>query len=497
MTRTLRSTWLDLALAALVTIAEVAMITPWLFLIAGMSGHPSSAVPSPLGLAFVDFVSYWAARYFLRGGWDVAAARGMSLGTWIILMLVWFGVASGDYFSAPWRLVSQLTRADTALIVMLIAGGIAWWRAIALASEPNPFIPEYARRLIWRGVLIAGTAVVLSLLVGGQTESRVSDAAVFAFPLFLIASLLTAGAAQAKAARAAIKSGADPVRVGLGTASGITLVVIVLAVAAAGLAGRHFWAQLASPLHALQRGLEYAIYGILLAFSYVVFTLLTPVFWLLRLTMGKNAPKQPQAQQQSDQLKQFGQNAHSSLPPFVTTTLEIIAIVAIVAIVAFVFWLILRTLRRYWADRAEEGVDEIHESLWSTDLARNQLRAFLSGLGVRDTRQGRQHPFDLDADPVDVRNAYRHLLVLAEQEGHGRKLYESASDYLTRMRAIWSRAGDPLDDLTLRYLSARYAEESSQQDIDSARRDWRQIRQESQARAAVQSPPNGRVFHRR
>lgn len=473
MTRSLHSNWLDLALSLLVTVAEAAMVAPWLYLIAGLSGHVSSPVPSPLGLVFIGFVSYWGTRYYLHGGWDLSAARALSLVTWLILMIVWYGVSSGQYFSAPWHFLDQLFRLNGGLIVMLIVGGVAWWRAISIGSEPNPFTPEFTRRLIWRGVFVGGSAVVVSVVAGGPTATRVSDSAAFALPLLIIASLLAAGAAQAAAARAQVRSGADPVRVGLGTAGGLTLAVIVLAVAITGLAGRQFWSQLARPLHAVQRGLELTLYGVLLAFSYLLFLLLTPVFWLLHLLIGKQAPKPPQAQQQAGQLKQVAQSAHAVLPPFVTTLLEILMVAFVVALV---FWLILRSLRRYRAAQEEPGVEEIHESVWSSDLALNQLRSWLHGLGSRPAGLHRQHTFDLDVEPVDVRDAFRHLLALGDREGQARRTNESANDYVERLRVAWAGAGEPLDDLTVRYLAARYAEQSSERDTEQARQDWRRIR---------------------
>ncbi len=473
MIRALRSNWLDLTISLLVAIAETALVAPWLHLLAGINGHPNAAIPSPFGLVFVGLASYWGARYFLTGGWDLSAARALSLGSWLVLMIIWFGFSSGHSISAPWHFLDRLVRLDPALLVMVIVGAVAWWRAISIASEPTPFTPEFARRLIWRGVLASGVALIVSWAVGGETSTRVSDSAVFAFPLLLVSSLLAAGAAQARTARDQIKSGADPVRVGLGTASGLTLGMILLAVAVAGLAGKHFWSQVAEPLRIIQRGIEAALYGVLLGVSYVLFLLLTPFFWLARLLVGKRTPPQPQPQGQAASVKDVVQSAHSILPHFVTVILEL---AVLVVVIGFVLWLILRSLRRFRAGQEESGVDEIHESVWSSDLAMNQLRSLLQGLGLRRGGARRHQVVDLDAEPVDVRDAYRHLLALGDREGQSRQASESASDYLDRLRTAWTSAGEPLDDLTLRYLAARYAEQSSDEDVSRARQDWRVLR---------------------
>jgi hypothetical protein len=310
-------------------------------------------------------------------------------------------------------------------------------------------------------------------MAGGATQTSVSDSAVFAFPLLLVASLLAAAAAQAKTARAAIRSGADPARVGLGTASGLTLGMILIAVGVAGLAGRHFWSQVTRPLRIIQSGVELLLYGVLVGISYVIFVILTPIFWLLHKLVGKTPPQPPQPQAQVNNAQQAVQDAHGAVPSYITTAIEI---ALVVAAVAFVLWLVLRSLKRFRASQEESGVEEIHESVWSTDLALQQLRSFLGGLGLH-RGQRTQRPFDIDAEPVDVRDAYRHLLVLGDRQGQTRQPNESASDYLDRLRVAWATSGEPLDDLTLRYLAARYAEQTSAEDLAHARRDWRQLRE--------------------
>jgi hypothetical protein len=473
MTRTLRSNWLDLVLAALVAIAEGAMVAPWLHLISGTLHHGASNVPSPIALTLVGLILYWCARYFLTGGWDISAARGLSLASWLVLMVVWYCVASGHLLSAPWHFLDRLVSADTSLIFLLIAGGVAWWRSLMLASDQAAFTPEFARRLIWRAVFVAGAALVIALLVGGDIGHAVSDSAILAFPLLLLASLLAAGAAQAKAARAAIHSGADPARVGLSTVSGITFGLILVAVGVAGLAGRHFWSQLAEPLRWLQSGFETALYVILVGIAYAVFVVLWPLIWALQQLQGKPPPQQQQQQNGAGKVKDQLQSASNPLPHSVTVAIELILLAALIA---FVVWLILRSLRRYLATQAEAGVDEVHESVWSSDLALQQLRSLLNGLGRRRGEHA-VRPFNLESEPVDVRDAYRHLLALGEREGHARRPNESASDYLARLRLAWTTSGEPLDDLTLRYLTARYAEQDSPDDLTHARRSWHQLRE--------------------
>ena len=82
---------------------------------------------------------------------------------------------------------------------------------------------------------------------------------------------------------------------------------------------------------------------------------------------------------------------------------------------------------------------------------------------------------DLSGDPADVREAYRRLIVLGEREGEGRLPGETALDYTARLDRRWRDLRAPLADLTARYLRARYAGQSDEEDVVRARLDWRAI----------------------
>ncbi|HEU5422378.1 MAG TPA: DUF4129 domain-containing protein, partial [Nitrolancea sp.] len=184
----------------------------------------------------------------------------------------------------------------------------------------------------------------------------------------------------------------------------------------------------------------------------------------------------PQQQQQQNQgenpVQKILREPHQAWPAWIRDSLEILLVVIVVAVI---FWLALRTLRRLRKPDDELSVDEVHESVWSADLALAQLRDLLSGLRPRRAGHAQAARFDLAGEPADVREAYRRVVVLGAREGNERQPGETALDYSARLERVWADLGEPLGDLTGRYLRARYAEESDQEDVRRARLDWRAI----------------------
>lgn len=450
------------------------MLAPWLHVAAGLFGAPNAGVPAPLGIAVVGLISFWAARAFLAAGWEVAAARLLSLGLWLALVMIWFGL-SGAGWLAPVRFVEGVFSADRALIALLLVAGLAWWRGLVLGSEPNPFTGDFVRRVVLRAVAVLGVALVVGAVAGGPVGRHVLDSAGVALPVVLIAGLVAAAAVQVRTARARIRAGGNRAGLGwIGAALGLSVGIVLVALILAAVAGPDVWGQVLRPIDVLLGLTQRGLYWLLVAVAYVVFLILTPFIWLIRLVAGRQGQQQ-QGQQpgQPPSLPKFEQQAQQILPPWAVQALEV-ALVA--GLVLLAIWLVLRSLRRYRAAAADRTVEEVHESVWSRDLALEQLRSWLRGLGPRRGGRAGGPLLDLDAAPVTVRDAYRRLLVLAARRGEPRVPAESPNDYAGRLQTVWADATDPLADLTHRYLAARYGERDSEQDSRLAREDWEAIR---------------------
>ncbi|MGI8484692.1 MAG: DUF4129 domain-containing protein, partial [Thermomicrobiales bacterium] len=117
-------------------------------------------------------------------------------------------------------------------------------------------------------------------------------------------------------------------------------------------------------------------------------------------------------------------------------------------------------------------VDEQRESLWSRDLALQQLR---NVFGRQHQRHLEVERPDLTQQPVSVREVFRHLTILAEGKGFGRQSAETATDFATRIRRQWPEIDVPMADLTPRYQRVRYGEMPDEPERTAAQADWHEI----------------------
>lgn len=468
MPRWLPSAWPDHLLPILVAAVEVAAIAPWLHLLAGMLGHGGAPVPAPLGIALAGLLGFGSARWFLAGGWDIGAARLMSLGLWLLLVIGWLGV-TGAGIGAPLTLLDGLIARDGALYALLVVAGVAWWRGLALGVQPEPFSPAAMRsRLeIVIGLLVA--ALIVAALVGGAAGEQALNAAASALPVVLIGGLVALSTAQARAVRVRVRQESSG---WIGAGALVAVGIVLLALLLAGIAGPEVWRQVLSPVLFILRPIGWLLDWALLGLAYAIFLLLTPLMWLLRkLSGGVQQVEEPQVEPGPP--LDFQGQVQSALPGWLLQVLEIALIGAAILLGV---WLVLRTLRRFRPETLNGPVDEIRESVWSREAALDQLRGWLRGLEAPWGGGQRRGRYDLNRPPKTVREAYQHLLVLAARRGQPRVPAESPIDYATRMQERWPSVDQPLDDLTRRYLRARYGEHESPTEAEQARVEWETIR---------------------
>ncbi|MDI3340785.1 MAG: DUF4129 domain-containing protein [Sphaerobacter sp.] len=468
MSAWLRSAWTELLLSGLVAAVEVAAIAPWLHLLAGWLGHPDAAIPAPPGTALAGLLGFWAARGFLAGGWDLAAARLLSLGLWLALVIVWLGLA-GAGIGAPLALIDGLLGRAGAVYALLAVAGLAWWRGMALGAQPEPFPPSAARSLLERGVARLAAALILATAVGGAAGRHALDAAATAVPVVLLGGLVAVATAQERTVRARTRArGVGWIGAGAALAAGIVLLALLLA----GVAGPEVWRQVLWPVGLLLGAVATGLIWVLTAIVWVLFLALTPLVRLMRALLGGDSQPPAAAPLAPPPLPEFQQEAQRALPPFLGTALEVLLVAGALALGV---WLALRALRRFRSAATDRALDEVRESVWSRELALAQLRGWLRGLEARRGGASRG-PYDLARPPATVREAYRHLLVLAGRAGLPRQPAESPSDYAARVGGLVHEAADPLADLTGRYHAARYGERETPADAARARADWEALR---------------------
>ncbi|GBD15644.1 hypothetical protein HRbin26_00535 [bacterium HR26] len=465
---------LEPLISALVAVAEAAAIAPWLWMAAAFTGHPEARVPSPIVLALVGLLAFWSTRSFLRAGWDLGAARALSALVWLGAMLVWFAARTETWLRAPLVMIDRLLTLDGATVALLALGLAAWWRGLALGADPRPFTPDFLRFSFVRDLaLIGGAGLVVWL--SSTMASAAGATLAWAVPVLLVTRLLCAAAVLAEEVQASASPEVSRGRLGsgwLGAALALALAILALATLLSAFAGPHAWRWLATPLRLAIESLGTALFWILAAIAYVVFLAFTPIAWLVGRARGGEQP-QPISPPALPQFPEAAERARLALPHPVLVLLEV---GLGLAIAAAVLWLVLRALRRYRLRESERAIEEVHESTWSGQLVLQQLSDALRRWRPRRGRARRLDAAQLGRPPRSVREAYRYALALLAMRGLPRRADETPLEYLPRAVEAWPAVAAPLDDLTGRYLAARYGELASAEDLEAARAAWVDLR---------------------
>lgn len=472
----LSSNWLEFLITVLIAVIDVAVVTPWiLLLVVTLDGDGLSAIV-PIGAGIIGVVSFWLARELLNRMWDLAAMRMLSLGAWLALLILWYGAVTGSGFAAPLHFIDNLLQFDGVAFGLVFLGGAAWWRGIWLAATEDLFASDFVRMAVMRTVIAHGGVLIVAAALSDPVTSEILSFATLMIPLGFGACLIVATAVQVRSARENIKPAPDQRRPGrgwLGAGAGITAAVLLIATFIAGTAGREIWQILLWPFIQVLHGLNWLLDWVILGFALVGYFLLLPLFWLFEQFV-EEGQQEEFTRETGDALERPEQSPGQ--PDFIPeTVLQVAQWAVAVVIVALVVWFALRQLKRMQdrMRRSEEG--ELRESMWSTDLLLSDLGAMLRGL--RRDLWSRRPRFDLGRPPEDVRDAYQHVIVHGGREGIPRDDRESALRYSDRIKQTEPGVGDALDDLTERYLRARYGEETSDEDVQLSRADWDAIRQ--------------------
>ncbi len=199
--------------------------------------------------------------------------------------------------------------------------------------------------------------------------------------------------------------------------------------------------------------------------------------FLLSLIRG-NQPAQPGGTGNMT-LTEFPAVSPKEWPPAVTETIKWLAITVVVAVIVFI---LAKAISRFRTRRAQEEIEEIHESLWSWRALRDDLRLFLGMMGQKFKRKPVAPPsyhFDENATGrLDIREIFRHLQWEAGRSGISRRRHETASEYTSRLQRMVPDSGEPLSRLTELYADVRYGEISiPEAQVESANSLWQTLRE--------------------
>jgi hypothetical protein len=446
-----------LLLAMLVASAAAPLIHLFLNPDFGLTaGRPA---PSMLGFAFVGLVGCWSARWLAPRITNRAAWAVVSVVLWAASVALWFALEPEYDLGALLRDPGSLVRAQGYFVVPFFLSFGAWWFGSRYGFDPGRFMPEEVRGLVQRCWLVLIGSILLAALIRGDAGQSAIDAARFAVPLAMIASVaLVAGTEVDATRRVARRRGGDVPGWGrwYRLSGGFALAILVLSGLVLGILSPGAMRAILDAIQTGLRGVGWVLGYVLYAIVYVLYVIIRVVSMVLEWLFGDIfGPIQPPQREQ--QQAPVGEQALPDNQPTgewqYAALLRWIAIGIAVVIVGIV---ILRMTRRTDQDDGLGAIDEERESVFSSDLAKRQLR----DLFRRKPAPPEPERLDLDRPPATAREAMVYLEVLANREGVGRREDETPNDFVARLRAEWAGTGGALGDLLATYQPVRYGDES-------------------------------------
>ncbi|MGH2551438.1 MAG: hypothetical protein ACRDHN_18780, partial [Thermomicrobiales bacterium] len=395
-------------LPVLVLIEEVASIAPLLALIAsGLDADDKVGAPFIPAMVVIALAGFWLVQRLSAGGsGDSAFQAGVLVAGLAIAVLA--PIVSG---------LGALWDAKVLGIAILAAGQamLAWWRGIYYASHPESFVAEELAGIVQRSWLVlAGSLILIPILDGIDSDSAI-DTAGIAVPVAALAALVLLAIGQMERASKRSKEvggNAPDRRRWLTLAAIFAVVTVLIAMGVSAAIGDDTARMLLTPFRLALDAVTFVLTWVLFGIAVIFLVLFYPLGWLIeRFRPEPREQKAQESQGFGEQVNRLREgNGGDGFPHWLQITAEIVAVVVIVAIVAYI---ITRTLKKQRAVEDDGEVEEEHESLWSRDLALNQLK----GLFRRGGNHEAVEQVDLRRTPESVREAYRSLLALAQRDG--------------------------------------------------------------------------------
>jgi hypothetical protein len=360
------------------------------------------------------------------------------------------------------------------------------------ASDIASVSSEDVRTVVQRDWLILVASILLAALVDSDSGHDALRQARFVVPLMLIVSIaLVAGAEVESTRRVAHRRGAQAPGWGRWArlVGGFSLAIILLSVLVLAMLSPDALDALVGGIAWVARVIGAVIGYILLSIVWAIFQVMILLTKLFNAIFGDmfGQVQQPQMQMQPvSPLEQLPEQQGETPVWEYAILLRWLLLSLVVGVVAF---LLFRFSRRSGGDDDDDGVEEQRDSVFSADLARKQLR----DLFRRRQRDARLPKLDLDKPPGTVREAMVYLEVLAARQGAQREPGETPSDFVGRLRAVWSGVSSPLVDFPRRYERIRYgeiADETGSDDHEAAIRDWNAVWQVRRNVEPPKPPPD-------
>lgn len=474
-----------LVLPLLVALCEASWLALWVGLLSEArvfaSHRPVLHGPAIFGLLLV--VSF-ATRRILRSDWSICKARlaileAAALTILAVLVIEYAGLEHlMEIGSAPSVVGHDLTRLSPLLAALLIAAALAWW-GVRLGRSPLNFDDVYTDFLLG---LFAFLALLVVLSVSNLTQRFVSGAVPAALIFFSAGLVSLALARLGDVQEASHAERGEDLRLNrrwLAVLFGLVGVLVLLTLVLSSLISLSALRVLLEPVGSFFGWASNGLFYLLLPFGYLVMYLIYAARFLLSLFGAGQHPQPPQPITASNGLRDLQSGNGLALSPQAVLIIKVIGL----AIIALAVLLVLaRSVFRYWQRDDQDGVVELHESVFDGGEFWASVRAFLRRLLAR-WRKAR--PPMAPAEPPDaglsesepsartVREIYRRLLVRLLQRGLARAPEQTPYDYLRGLRQSLNDDYRGVETITEAYIQARYGERPLNRDeLQDVQRAW-------------------------
>lgn len=479
----LRREWPTLiALPALVAFLIAAAASPLIVMFLGPDFGVSGGreAPWPWALAIIGLLAFWTARLVDASPMSQNAQSALLVVLGITAIVGWWAVEPAWDVGPVLRDPVSLVRSNGHLVLPLLIGLGVWVQGLRMGFQRDSLRPESVREIVRNSIAVLAVSMALAAMIGGNMGGSGISMSLVALPVMFVCSAGAIAAAEMETTRrlAAQRRATAPgwdrwARVSSGSALALLVVIGIGAL----LLGPGALELVVDAMRTIWNGIATLILWMLYAIVYVVYYVYRVIAWIINSIFGDvHTPiEMPQMEGVPAPVNEPMQEpADDSVDPTLVTVLRWIGLGIVLMIIAAI---VFHLSRRRTDESDGEKVDEERTSIFSTDLARNQLR----NLFRRKPKLVPPRRLALDRDPGSVRESMLYLQVLASRQETGREPRETPHDFTERLAVEWPGLAGPLETIRDRYEQVRYGE--TEEDRRAVVEAWRQIW--SSRRAAV------------
>lgn len=434
--------WLDDGLL-LYLIAAVRALWIWLLLHlwAQLMQPPRAEVlglPTIVTLLAGSALCTQLARFRLRD------ARGMwlvALGGVGAVTIALYGAFGPTVFQEP-----------GATVIALLAGAWCWRWGITAAREPLTY-GACAQSFLY-GI------VAMALVTFGAFTTGPLPAATLILPLllFFAGSLATLALASLREAQKyeRTETGAsfalNPYW--LGTVGVVVAGLVLIGFLLGGLFAPEWVQRALEGMVWLAQILMTVLIILAAVMAFLLFGALDWIGRVIHFTPSTGPPPPPPEMPRLDELFKDQQAAASRMSPELYLVVQVVSAIVLALLLAAMFAMAFRRFRNY----GQDDVGETRESVFSTELLKEQLAHFLRR--TRKAGEEKVEPFapicGHDAR-AQIRRAYQQLLAWAAERGMARAAGQTPSEFGRTVESGFPGAREPLATITAAYVNARYS----------------------------------------